>query len=75
MKLPVLHPRKVNKALAKVGWKKEHQSGGEYIKYKEGQPNPIAVPYHGGRDVKRGTLRGILKAAGVSRGEFLKLLR
>lgn len=70
----MLHPRKVNKALAKVGWKKDRQKGGEYIKYKEGHPNPIAVPYHGSEDVKRGTLSKILKAAGISREEFLKLL-
>jgi len=74
MKLPSLHPRKVNKALARAGWHKDHQDGGEYIKYKEGHPNPIAVPYHGSVNVKRGTLRVIIKAAGLSREEFLELL-
>ena len=75
MRLPSIHPRKLNQALAKVGWTKRRQSGGEHVKYKEGHPNPITVPYHGGKDVKRGTLRDILKAAGVTREEFLRLLR
>lgn len=75
MRLPSIHPRKLNQALAKIGWYKEGQKGGEYIKYKEGHPNPITVPYHGTKALKRGTLLAILKAAGVSREEFLKLLR
>ena len=75
MRLPSIHPRKLNKALAKVGWYKERQSGGEYIKYKEGHPNPISIPYHGSKALKRGTLQAILKAAGVSREEFIELLR
>jgi len=75
MKLPSLHPRKINQALKKVGWYKDHQKGGEYVKYKDGHPNPLTIPYHGSRDVKPGTLREILKAAGISREEFLELLR
>lgn len=74
MKLPSIHPRKLNQALAKIGWYKERQNGGEYIKYKEGHPNPITVPYHGSKALKRGTLQAILKAAGVSRDEFFELL-
>lgn len=75
MRLPSIHPRKLNKALAKIGWYKERQSGGEYIKCKEGHPHPISVPYHGSRALKRGTLQAILRYAGVSREEFLELLR
>jgi len=75
MRLPSIHPRKLNQALAKIGWYKERQNGGEYIKYKVGHPNPITVPYHGSKALKRGTLTAILRAAGVSREEFLELLR
>lgn len=74
MKLPIIHPRKLNQALARIGWEKHGQKGGEHIKYKEGHPNPITVPYHGAKDLKPGTLRHILKDAGVSRQEFLRLL-
>jgi predicted RNA binding protein YcfA (HicA-like mRNA interferase family) len=73
MRLPSLHPRKLNQLLAKEGWYRDHQKGGEYIKYKEGHPNPISVPYHGSKALKRGTLQSILKAADVSREDFLKL--
>jgi predicted RNA binding protein YcfA (HicA-like mRNA interferase family) len=75
MRLPSIHPRKLNKALAKAGWYKERQKGGEYIKYKNDHPNPITVPYHGSKALKRGTLRAILDSAGISREEFFELLR
>jgi len=75
VRLPTLHPRRINKALARVGWYKVRQKGGEWIKYEDGHPNPISIPYHGGKDVKRGTLDAILTAADVSREDFLRLLR
>ena len=56
-------------------WYKEGQKGGEYIKHKEGHPNPITVPYHGSKALKRGTLLAIINAAGLTRDEFLALLR
>ena len=35
----------------------------------------IVVPIHPGKDVKPGLTRAIMKEAGLSREEFLKLLR
>jgi predicted RNA binding protein YcfA (HicA-like mRNA interferase family) len=74
MRLPSIHPRKLDQLLAKVEWYEVKTTGGYHIKYKEGHPNPVGVPYHGGRDVKRGTLRKILRDTGISRDEFFDLL-
>lgn len=74
-RLPSIHPRKLNRALAKIGWYKERQQGSEYIKYKDGHPHPITIPYHGSKALKRGTLQAILKAADINREEFFELLR
>jgi predicted RNA binding protein YcfA (HicA-like mRNA interferase family) len=35
----------------------------------------IVIPVHPGRDVKPGLIRAILKEAGISREEFIKLLK
>jgi len=32
------------------------------------------VPYHGGRDIKKGTLRNIIRQSGLSVEEFLSLI-
>lgn len=39
--------------------------------YKDGS-QPISVPVHGGKDMKHGTLRGIIKDAGLTVDEFNK---
>jgi len=35
----------------------------------------IVIPVHPGKDVKPGLIRAIIKEAGLSRQDFLKLLR
>jgi predicted RNA binding protein YcfA (HicA-like mRNA interferase family) len=35
---------------------------------------PLSVPVHKGRDLAKGTLRGIIKQAGLTEEEFLALL-
>jgi predicted RNA binding protein YcfA (HicA-like mRNA interferase family) len=34
----------------------------------------LAVPIHGKKAIKRGTLRSLIRAAGLTRDEFLELL-
>lgn len=47
----------------------ERQSGSHAILTKPGR-NHITVPVHKGRTMKEGTVRSILRAAGVSEDEF-----
>ncbi len=72
-RLPALRPRKVLKALKKAGFYEDHQTGSHIILYKDGHPNPVSVPWHN-KAMKRGTLSRIIKDAGLTPGEFLRLL-
>ncbi|MBU0619135.1 type II toxin-antitoxin system HicA family toxin [Patescibacteria group bacterium] len=75
-KLPQVSAKQVIKALAKIGFKQISQKG-SHIKLrrkKAKMTETIIVPNH--KLIKKGTLRnGILKPAGLSVGEFVKLLK
>ena len=68
-KLP--HPSgfEVAKALAKVGYEIE-ETKPHYVAVKD--KKRIGIPRH--KELKRGTLRNIIREAGLSREEFVKLL-
>jgi len=72
-KLPSLKPQEVIKALVnKGGFVVHHVTGSHYIlKHEDGRR--VTVPYYN-RDIPRGTLNSILKAAEVSREQFRKML-
>lgn len=71
-KLTALKPKDVLKKLKKFGFIADHVTGSHYILYKDGHPNPVSVPMHN-RDLKTGTLTGIIKQSGLTPEEFLKL--
>ncbi|MBI5245333.1 MAG: type II toxin-antitoxin system HicA family toxin [Elusimicrobia bacterium] len=72
-KLPPCRSREVIAALRRAGFRVDHHTGGHAILYKEGHPHPVTVPEHPG-DLKMGTLRRIVKDAGLSIPEFVELL-
>jgi predicted RNA binding protein YcfA (HicA-like mRNA interferase family) len=72
-RLPSLKPREVIRILERAGYYIDHTSGGHYIMRHPDRPGRIPVPYHGGRDIKRGTLRSIISQSGLTVEEFLKL--
>ncbi|MFC1612989.1 type II toxin-antitoxin system HicA family toxin [Patescibacteria group bacterium] len=72
-KLPSVKPAQMIKALKRAGFYVDHISGSHYILYKDDQSPPIVVPFHK-KDLKIGTLSGILKQAKISVQEFIKLL-
>ena len=57
------------KALKRLGWSVNRQSGSHAILTKPGR-SPITVPVHKGRTMKEGTERSILTAAGIGEEEF-----
>ena len=69
--LPVLSGRKVVKILLKAGWVENRQRGSHIILTKPGHIASLSVPDH--REVARGTLRSLLRAAGISVEEFVAL--
>jgi predicted RNA binding protein YcfA (HicA-like mRNA interferase family) len=71
-KLPSLKSKEVIKVLEKLGFVFVRQKGSHRI-YVKGSIG-ITIPYHT-KDLKKGTLKAIIKQTGLSVEEFLKLLR
>jgi predicted RNA binding protein YcfA (HicA-like mRNA interferase family) len=72
-KLPVVSGIDVIKALGKIGWELDHQTGSHMILRQKDSPHRrLTVPRH--QELAKGTLRAIISDAGLSVDEFLKLL-
>ncbi|MCA9247217.1 MAG: type II toxin-antitoxin system HicA family toxin [Planctomycetales bacterium] len=71
--LPVVSGHDVVKALAKIGYKLDHQRGSHMILRQEHPPHRrLTVPDH--KEVAKGTLRAIIRQAGLTVDEFKDLL-
>ena len=70
--LPVLNGNEVVKAFQRVGWELARQRGSHIIMVQEGFSASLSVPNH--RPVARGTLRSLIRDAGLSVEEFCALL-
>ncbi len=75
VKLPVLSGREVIKILAKVGFIPLRQKGSHVILVNEsnGNKKALVVPDH--KEVDKGTLLEIIRQAGMTRTDFLKLIK
>ena len=66
------------KELAKVverhGWSLLRINGSHHILKKPGHANTLSVPVHGNRPVATGTLRSLIRDAGLTVEEFIALL-
>lgn len=72
-KLPAIKPAQLIRALKRKGWELDRVRGSHYILIHPEQQRAVPVPYHN-RDLKPGTLAGILRSTGVSRDELRELL-
>ncbi len=72
-KLPVISGKKAIKAFSRSGWLAHRQVGSHVVLRKEGSRVTISVPKH--KELKPGLLRNLIKDAGLSVEEFLKLLK
>ncbi len=71
--LPVLRPKQVVAVLEKAGFKVRRQTGSHAIMYKSSISHPISIPQHP-RDLPKGTIRAIIRQAGLTVDEFLGFL-
>lgn len=72
-KLPVLSGMEVVKALSKIGYEIDHQTGSHIIlRHREAPQRRLTVPKH--KEIAKGTLRAIVRQAGLTVEEFVKLL-
>ncbi|MEA3343919.1 MAG: type II toxin-antitoxin system HicA family toxin [archaeon] len=74
MKLPSLTPRELISKLKKGGFVFDRQAKGSHeIWYNPVTCKRTVVPNHPGKDISKGTLRAIIKEAGLTLEEFLEL--
>jgi mRNA interferase HicA len=72
-RLPSCTPAEVERALLRAGFVLHHTRGSHRYYRHPDTLRVTTVAFHA-RDLKRGTLHGILKQAGLSPEEFLDLL-
>jgi predicted RNA binding protein YcfA (HicA-like mRNA interferase family) len=71
-KLPVLSGERCIKALTKAGFYFKRQEGSHVTLRRDEPFCQLVVPLH--KELDRGTLRAIIRQAGLSVSEFIKLL-
>jgi predicted RNA binding protein YcfA (HicA-like mRNA interferase family) len=71
-KLPDVSSRECVKALEKIGFYVDRQKGSHIILYRDDPYAKTVVPKR--KSISKGTLRSILKDAGLTVDEFIKLL-
>jgi mRNA interferase HicA len=73
MRIPMLKPREVVRILKRAGFEELRQIGSHLAMGNRKTRKVTTVPIHSG-DIKRSTLREIIKQSGLSVEEFLELL-
>jgi len=73
-KLPAFTVREVIKKLKKAGFGFDRQAKGSHeIWYNPTTKRRTTIPHHPGVDIPKGTLKAIIKEAGLTEEEFLAL--
>ena len=73
--LPTLRAREVVRALERAGFVEKRVSGSHCLMGHSQDPaRMVTVPLHGARDLKPGTLRAIIRQAGLTVEAFRALL-
>jgi predicted RNA binding protein YcfA (HicA-like mRNA interferase family) len=71
--LPVLSGQDVVRIFIALGWNVARQRGSHIVMVKEGQLATLSVPDH--KEVARGTLRSLIRAANMTIDEFVANIR
>lgn len=71
--LPRLSGRAVVKAFGRDGWELARQKGSHMVLVKTGSWATLSVPDH--REIAPGTLRGLIRASGLTVEEFAALAK
>jgi len=69
--LPNISGRECAKALSRIGFRLVRQEGSHMVLRRDNPFSQVVVPDH--RELDRGTLRGIIRQAGLSVSEFSRL--
>ncbi len=70
--LPATSGRRAVRAFEKLGWEVARHRGSHIILVKQGEMATLSVPDH--REVAKGTLRSLIRAAGITVDDFVRQL-
>ena len=65
-RIPSLTPEKLIKILIEHGFELDHQTGSHRVYFNKTTKKRVVVPYHR-KDLPKGTLMSIIKAAGIEK--------
>lgn len=71
-RLPVVSGREAVRTFENLGWSVVRQTSSHVILVKDGHAASLSVPDH--REVAKGTLRGLIRAADLSVAEFVNAI-
>jgi predicted RNA binding protein YcfA (HicA-like mRNA interferase family) len=72
VQLPRRSGREVVKVFESLGWSQVRQRGSHMILVREGHAATLSVPDH--KEVAKGTLRSLIRAAGIAVDEFVNAM-
>jgi predicted RNA binding protein YcfA (HicA-like mRNA interferase family) len=70
--IPNLSGKEVVRTFEKFGWQVSRQSGSHIVLTKDGEMASLSVPNH--KEVAKGTLRSLVRAANLTIDEFVKAI-
>jgi len=70
--LPAISGAKAVRAFETAGWRKDRQRGSHVVMLKSGLNVSLSIPQH--RELAPGTLRALIRLAGMTVEEFVALL-
>ena len=73
-KLPVVPARDVIRVAEKLGFTFDRQKGSHAVYLRASDRRRFVIPVHKARDLKPGTLRGLIDDMGLSVEEFVDML-
>lgn len=74
-RLPAIPGRRAVQALQRAGFFVDRIVGSHHVLvHPQDATRTVVIPVHAGRDLKPGTLRSIIRQAGFTPDEFVKLL-
>ena len=71
-RLPVISGSDAVRALQRAGWRVDRQRGSHVVMLKAGHVASLSIPQH--HELAQGTLRALIRAAGMTVEEFVTLL-
>jgi len=73
-RLPTVKPHQVVRALERAGFQIDHQTGSHIVLWRASDNSRVVVPWHD-HDLGRGLTLRIIKSAGLTRDQFIQLLK